>query len=148
MKPVKCPIMTDMVIVDYRIKDKVCHKILMAPITEREEFILDSEDFIELNIRDRNVVIPKKKVYFYGSIDFTEGSNDLDTIRDMNLIIRDGMQGVCIPAYYNYNEHIAVSTGKTILYYDTLRTDVILKYKHGCLGKPEKVIVWQESKKV
>lgn len=135
----------DLQILLYRIKDRVVHKILMAPITEQQEFHLDNNDSITIVINNEERTIEKKKVFFYGNIDFSADSDDLAVIENMNLIPRDSMRGVCIPSKYSYKNHTAVGNYIGPYWYDTTRTDLLLKFKHGCLGKPERIIVWQEN---
>lgn len=146
-KIIKLPIFKDFVIVHFLIKDKIPHRIIMAPITEKDEFFIDANDFIQLTIKDKPRRIDKNNILFYGNIDFSVDSRDLDIIEHMNLIPLTDGRGYSIPAYYNYKEHNALGNEKGPYHYDTIRTDLVLKYKHGCLGKPERVIVWKDTTK-
>lgn len=142
------PTSKDVVIVHWRVVDKRVRKILMAPITEEQEMRLDKGLVIEIITHNKGYVLSREDAIVYGNIDFNNDSNDMDFIRDLEWCIDDYFKGVCIPSRYNYEKHTAVGNRHGILYYDTVRSDTILKYKHGCLNKPERVIVWKETSKI
>ena len=148
LKTYHLPISKDVVVVHWRIIDKRIRKILMAPITEKQESDLDKGYTISVITHFKGYVLSKEDAIVYGNIDFSNDSNDLDFIRDLEWCIEDYFKGVCIPSRYNYEKHTALGNRNGILYYDTVRSDIILKYKHGCLNKPERVIVWKEVCKI
>ena len=119
----------------------------MAPISDEDEQLLDDNKRILVEINGRMVKLTSKDVICYGSIDFTHDSIDMDFIRGLELFMTDSIRGVAIPSRYSYKNHTALGTDRGILYYDTVRFDVILKYKHGCLGKPKKIVLWKEYNK-
>lgn len=143
----RLPTSNDFVIVHWRKIDKKIRKILMAPITEEQEQLLDEGNFIEIITHCKGYVLSNKDVIVYGVIDFSEGSLDMDFIYSLNWCADDYFKGMCIPSRYNYNKHTALGNDKGLLYYDTIRCDTILKYKHGCLGKPKRVVIWKEFSK-
>lgn len=118
----------------------------MAPITEKQEYLLDEADSLDIVIDGVTRTIDKRSIYFYGKINFDEDGNDMAIAENMELIPIIDTRGYSIPSRYNYNKHTAIGNEKGPYHYDTIRTDLVLKYKHGCLGKPERVVVWKDTR--
>ena len=114
-------------------KDK--KSIIMIPISEAEEQELDNGS---LNVvRDnREFSILAKDIICYGEIDFSNDSEDMDTIANMNWLDHLNFQGITVPSDYDYEEHCCYPPGKYIRFYDTTNPAIVARYAHACLGKP------------
>ena len=141
------PVYTDYVIVHWKAIDKRIRKIFMAPITDEDELILDEGRAIFVEINGRNVKLTNKSVICYGCVDFGSDSSDMDFIRNLGWCEGDCFRGTALPSRYNYKNHTAVGNLHGVLWFDTCRTDDVLRYKHGCLGKPKRIVVWKEYSK-
>ena len=119
--------------------------IIMIPITEDDEKQLDKGS-LHIIKGDQEFVILPDKIICYGKIDFSNNSEDLDTISNMNWLDHLILRGVTVPSDYNYEEHSCCPPGKYIRYYDTTNPAVIVKYAHACLGKPERCCIFKQIK--
>lgn len=123
-------------------KDK--KSIIMIPISEAEELELDNgalhvvRDNIEFSILSKDIIC-------YGEIDFSNDSEDMDTIANMNWLDHLILQGVIVPSDYNYEEHCCYPPGKYIRYYDTTNPATVARYVHGCLGKPQRCCIFKHT---
>lgn len=118
--------------------------IIIIPITEEDEKKLD-KGTIHAVRGDQEFFILPDKIICYGKIDFSNSSEDLDTISNMNWLDHLILQGVTIPSDYNYEEHCCYPPGKYIRYYDTTNPAIITKYAHACLGKPERCCIFKQT---
>lgn len=144
LKTFHLPTYTDYVIVHWKTVDKKVRKIFMAPITYEDELILDDGKPIFIEINERNVRLTNKSVICYGCVDFDTDSSDMAFVRNLRWCEGDGFRGTAMPSRYNYKNHTAVGDAHGMFWFDTCKSDDILRYKHGCLGKPERIVVWKE----
>lgn len=115
----------------------------MIPISEDEEHNLDRGGLHA--IRDnQEFFILSKNVICYGEIDFSNSSEDMDTIANMNWLDHLNFQGIPVPSDYNYEEHCCCPPGKYIRYYDTTNPAIVVRYAHGCLGKPKRCCIFKK----
>lgn len=117
----------------------------MTHITENEEKALDNNETISITRGSCTFKIPKNKVYAYGEIDFNKGSDDYNTLADMNWFDRMELHGVDILSRYNYKHNTALSDRKGGRWYDTTRPELVCQFKHGQLGKPKRTIIFKTS---
>lgn len=137
------PIFTSYQIITSRILD--CHTkhcIIIAPITEEQELELDNAKPIDFNFPNKTIRISSNDVIFYGNIDFNNGSEDMETLSEVNWLSNFIEKGICIPADYNYDEHVCYSPLPSYRYTQTFRPEVLTKYKYACLGKPDRCIIF------
>lgn len=140
------PIFTDYQIIVSRIIDlHTKHCVIMAPITEEQELEIDNAESI--CIKNNNVAfsIMPNKVIFYGEIDFTAGSEDMDTLSEVNWLSDFIERGICVPSDYNFDEHCCNSPLPLYRYTQTFRPEVLTKYKYACLGKPQRIVIFNHN---
>ena len=97
-----------------------------------EDKIMFGEEQI-LKRGDKSFKISKNNVYFYGSINFNTDSPDYKEIENMASVYQ-------MEVILNITEDNPKPRVKTI---DTFNFARICQYKHGCLGKPTKVVVFR-----
>lgn len=138
------PIFTEyQVIICHTISIHRQERILMIPINEEEELLLDKGKTLNIDRGKLRLSIAPKDVQFYGEIDFTEGSDDLEEIDTAKWFVNPSIPNVCIPSDYDYKTHTCNSPLKAYRWYDTCSPAKIVKYKHACLGKPERVLIFK-----
>lgn len=121
--------------------------IVMIPITEKEEILLDN-GFLEVEHGGQKFAIynnkEKSNIVCYGEIDFHTNSDDYYVIEGMNWLDHLQAVGICVPADYVYEEHCCYSPIKSYRYYDTTNPAVLTQYIHGVLGKPQRCCIFKE----
>ena len=112
-------------------------RILMAPITEKEEALLDKGKAFTIHRGDLSFSLNSDNVFAYGEVDFHKGTEDYENIGSL-IPYRDRIH---LPLHYDYDTH------KTkIKRYQTYETDNIgamAQYAHGRLGKPKRVVIFK-----
>ena len=105
------------------------------------------------NLNDLNIVrgdckfhITPDDVFCYGDIDFHEGSDDCKELDTFNWLEHLIAKGVPIPSKYNYDKHECKSPIDKYLITETFRNSTLCRYLHGCLGKPQFVVIFREVK--
>lgn len=141
-KIVPCPTRNDYYLVAYHTKFKRHLAIIMAPLTEKQEEILDNGESIDIKIENTTVSIDADSVYCYGEVDFSPASEDCELIATFDWFdITDKV--FYLPSDYNYKEHTATSIKHNVKYYDTKDCKKVARYCHGCLGKPKRVVIFK-----
>lgn len=144
MKKIFMPIIHDyQTLICRTINGKEQHSVIMVPINEREELKFEQTGEISLVRGNIKFNIKAKDVYCYGEIDFSNGSEDMETISEFNWLDFMTERGVSVPANYNYEGHYCLTEGDDYKTYDTTKPEVVAKYKHALLGKPERVIIFR-----
>lgn len=118
-------------------------RIIMTYITEDEEKDLDAGNTISIQRGDVMFTIQPNEVECYGVIDFNKDSDDMDVIADFHWFTTLGMAGVWVPSRYSYKKHCAYSDLPVPRIYDTFKPEVVAQYAHGCIGKPERCIIFK-----
>lgn len=133
---------------DYHIlvsRTDVNHKeqVIMTYITEEEEQKLDESK--ELVIERSNIIfkVHHNNIYCYGEVNFKEGSDDCKQIATFNFLDYLGWKGVMIPSDYHYDTHECHSPLTSYRWYETWQPDVLARYAHGCLNKPERIVLFR-----
>ena len=114
-------------------------RILMAPITEKEEALLDKGRAFTIHRGDLSFSLNSDNVFAYGKVDFHKGTEDYENIDEL-IPYRDVVH---LPFNYDYDTHTCKTKTK---YYQTYETDDIsamAQYAHGRLGKPERVVIFK-----
>lgn len=114
--------------------------LVMTSITEDEEIKIDNNETIEITRGKYKFVISPKDVYVYGDVDFSPSSSDLDRIAKFDFYLE---KGKVVPAKYDYNTHTCLSDIDRYKMYDTTDIATIVKYAHGCINKPKKIIIFK-----
>lgn len=133
---------------DYHIlvsRTDVNHKeqVIMTYITEEEEQKLDESK--ELVIERGNIIfkVHHNNIYCYGEVNFKEGSDDCKQIATFNFLDYLGWKGVMLPSDYHYDTHECHSPLTSYRWYETWQPDVLARYAHGCLNKPERIVLFR-----
>ena len=120
--------------------------IIMIPITEDDEQKLDKGS-LRVIIDGKEFFVFPNNIICYGEIDFSNDSEDMNTISNMNWLDHLFLRGVTVPSDYNYEEHCCYPPGKYIRYYDTTNPSIVAKYAHACLGKPQRCCIFKHITK-
>lgn len=114
-------------------------RIVMAPITEKEEALLDKGKAFTIHRGGLSFNLSFDNVLAYGEVDFHNGSEDYENIDEL-ISYRDIIH---LPFNYDYDTHTCKTKTK---YYQTYETDNIgamAQYAHGKLGKPKRVVIFK-----
>ena len=122
----------------------VKEKVIMAEITEKQFHAIKHGDDIILKNYGRTSKIAPEQVYCFGNIDFSKGSDDLETIDTFNWFDHLMAKGVSVPSDYDYDTHTCLSPLKTYRYYETFKPSIAARYAHAFLGKPKYTIIYKE----
>lgn len=136
------PTFKDCIIVDSHVTKGSTHKVIMTSITEEQENILDKDGQLTLDVNGLKCIVNKNNVYCYGVVDFTKGSDDLKEIAKFTFLDYRSDSGVVIPASYDYEKHECVSKKPFYMITETFKPDVLVKYKHACINKPERIVLF------
>lgn len=114
--------------------------VCMIEIDEKEELKIDKlgDKILSLERGDRIFNITKDKIYCYGEVDFNS-REDLETIEDFKFVT-DYVQYI---TRYDYDKHCSYSFGKKPSWSETNSSAKLAKFAHGCLGKPERIILFK-----
>lgn len=137
------PIFQDYHILISRIDTNHREQVIMTYITEEEEQKLDESK--ELVIERGNMIfqVHHNNIYCYGEVNFKEGSDDCKQIATFNFLDYLGWKGVMLPSDYHYDTHECHSPFTSYRWYETWQPDVLARYAHGCLNKPERIILFR-----
>ena len=149
LKIVKLPICRDYQRLICRTNKLSYNRIYMTYINgvEEDKIMFGEEQILKRG--DKSFKISKNNVYFYGSINFNTDSPDYKEIENMDMFDSTDTRGIEVPVDYIYKTHSVILNitednpkprVKTI---DTFNFARICQYKHGCLGKPTKVVVFR-----
>ncbi len=118
---------------------------IMIAIDEDEEKIIDNIDksIISFTRGNKTFEVTMKDIYCYGEIDF-EDKNTLDKINTFKFLDYLGNSGIYIYSNYDY-EHNAVNTPKKHpMWTETWSPLQLIKYAHGRMGKPQRVLLFNQ----
>lgn len=113
-----------------------------------EDKIMFGEEQV-LKRGDMSFKISKRNVFFYGNINFETNSPDYKELELMDMFDSNDSRGIDIPVGYIYKTHSVILNRTKDNYHpkvktiDTFNFARICQYKHGCLGKPTKVVVFR-----
>ena len=119
----------------------------MTYLTEQEEKLLDEGKTIIISRKNTDFTIRPIDLVAYGKIDYSDDSEDLDTISQFNWFRNDNkMCGFVMPSEYDYKTHSVTSDIKGGRKFDTTQCDIVAQYIHGCIGKPERTIIFNSER--
>ena len=137
----------------YRILNnrKVCSETkstIMIPINEDEELLIDNIDKQTLHFHrgNRTFSVQMRDIYCYGEVDFTD-KDTLDKINNFNFLDHLEIVGACIYSNYDYKTHSCVSPKRYCLWTETWHPAVLAKMAHGYLGKPKRILLFNQISK-
>ena len=137
------PIFQDYYILISRIDDKRKEQVIMTYITEEEEQKLDDSEELILERGNMSFQINYNNIYCYGEVDFHEGSDDCKQIATFNFLNYLGWKGIVIPSDYYYDTHECHTPIKPYRWRETWKPDVLARYAHGCLNKPQRIVLFR-----
>ena len=114
-------------------------RILMAPITEKEEALLDDGKAFIIHRGDLSFNLSPDNVFAYGEVDFHKGSEDYENM-DALIPYRDMVH---LPLNYDYDTHTCKTPTKMYQTRETNDIGAMAQYAHGRLGKPNKVVIFR-----
>ena len=114
-------------------------RILMAPITEQEEALLDDGKAFAIHRGDLSFNLSSDNVFAYGEVDFHKGTEDYENI-DALIPYRDMVH---LPLHYDYDTHTCKTKTKCYQTYETDNIGAMAQYAHGRLGKPKRVVIFK-----
>ena len=114
-------------------------RILMAPITEKEEALLDKGKAFTIHRGDLSFSLNPDNVFAYGEVDFHKGTEDYENIGSL-IPYRDMVH---LPLHYDYDTHTCKTKIKHYQTYETDNIGVMDQYEHGRLGKPKRVVIFK-----
>ena len=111
----------------------------MAPITEKEEALLDKGRAFTIHRGDLSFNLTPDNVFAYGEVDFHNGSEDYENIDEL-IPYRDMIH---LPFNYDYDTHTCKTKNKCYQTYETDNIGAMAQYAHGRLGKPKRVVIFK-----
>lgn len=114
-------------------------RILMAPITEKEEALLDKGKAFTIHRGDLSFNLTSDNVFAYGEVDFHNDTEDYENIGSL-IPYRDRVH---LPLYYDYDTHSCKTKLKRYQTYETDNIGAMAQYAHGRLGKPKRVVIFK-----
>ena len=114
-------------------------RILMAPITEKEEALLDKGKAFTIHRGDLSFNLTSDNVFAYGEVDFHKDTEDYENIGSL-IPYRDMVH---LPLYYDYDTHTCKTKIKRYQTYETDNIGAMAQYAHGRLGKPKRVVIFK-----
>lgn len=120
---------------------------IMIGIDEREEELIDNIKGQVLYFRrgDKVFSVSMRDIYCYGEVDF---NNDdiIDQIENFGFLDYLDEVGVRVRSRYDYETHSCNSPRRTCLWTETWSPSLLAKMAHGYLGKPERILLFRQSK--
>lgn len=120
----------------------------MIPIDEDEEKLIDNIDksILPFHRGNRSFSISMKDIYCYGEVDF-EDENTLNQIKDFKFLNHLDEVGVHIYSRYDYKTHSCYSPKRYCLWTETWNPAELAKMAHGYLGKPQRILLFNQTVK-
>lgn len=137
------PIVQDYYILTSRTDAKRIEQVIMTYITEEEEQKLDNNEELIIGRGEASFNIQCNNVYCYGEVNFNKGSDDCKKIATFNFLNYLGWKGIVIPSDYHYDTHECHSPLKSYRWTETWKPDVLARYAHGCLNKPQRIVLFR-----
>ena len=121
---------------------------IMIPINKNEELLIDNIDKQTLHFHrgNRTFSVQMRDIYCYGEVDFND-KNTLDKINNFNFLDYLEEKGVTIYSNYDYETHSCSSPEKYCLWTETWHPAVLAKMAHGYLGKPKRILLFNQISK-
>lgn len=118
---------------------------VMIPIDEDEEKLIDNIDKSTLAFHrgKRSFSVSMRDIYCYGEVDF-EDENVLNQIKEFKFLEYLQETGIKICADYNYKTHTCKSSKPYILYTETWNPAELAKRAHAYLGKPKRILLFNQ----
>lgn len=147
---VSMPITKNYRILTYDNRNKVKREItVMTYISEEEESHIDKGETLLLTRGDRHLTVEVRRVYCYGEVDFSTGSDDFNQIDTFSFLdYLTGFTGLPIYANYDYKTHTCRIPEHKLYWAETWSPAIVAQYAHGCLGKPQRIVLFKMTPKI
>lgn len=123
-------------------------RTIMIPIDEEEENLIDNIDKSVLIFHrgNRSFSVSMKDIYCYGEVDFNDSNtiSKIEKFKFLNYLIDVGIR---IYSRYDYNTHSCSSPIRNALWAETFNCATLAKMAHGYLGKPKRILLFNEFTK-
>lgn len=118
---------------------------IMIPIDEKEEKLIDNIDrnVLQFHRGDRTFSVSMRDIYCYGECDFTD-KDTLNKIEKFKFLDFLGEVGVHIYSNYDYKTHSCSSPKRHPLWTETWNPAKLAKMAHGYLGKPKRILLFEQ----
>lgn len=119
-------------------------RVMMSYLTQEEENLIDANKTIHIKRGELTFDLSPKDIEFYGDVDFSYESDDYYRVDDTTWISSlSDITPIPIPSKYNYKEHTCKSPKPQYLWTETYSPARVAQYRHACLGKPNKVVIFK-----
>lgn len=116
----------------------------MTYISEEEESLIDRGKTLNLQRGDAEFTIESYDIYCYGEVNFDLSSDDMYKIDNLNFLdYLKGASGYPICSDYDYESHTCKSPISCYRITETWHPSVLARYAHGCLGKPQRIVLFK-----
>lgn len=118
--------------------------VFMTYISKEEEDLIDNlnNNTLILERGQKTFDIKINQIFCYGEVNFND-INDLNTIENFNFLSHLGAVGIHIYHNYDYNTHTCSSSRKSPFWTETWSPSEVARFAHGCLGKPERIVLFK-----
>lgn len=118
-------------------------QVVMLPITKEQEEQLDNGESLLIETDRGTFNVNPDLCYAYGKFDLSPNSNDILTMYKANWFSSLEIKHSII-SDYDYEQHCGISDRRGGRWYNTSNLKDYLPYLHGCLGKPERIVIFKE----
>ena len=118
-------------------------RTIMIPISEQEEKSIDNikNSVLKFQRGDISFSVKMNDIYCYGEVDFTN-RDDLNQIDSFNFLDYLGATGIHIYSRYDYKTHSCEAPNNMLLWAETWRPSAVAQMAHGYLGKPQRILLF------
>lgn len=120
-------------------------RIMISYLSQDDENLIDAGKSIKIKRGALTFNLSPKDIEFYGDVDFSNNSEDLEEIDEVNWLNNFADVTVPIPSNYNYEKHACKSKELRYFWTETVSPAKLVQYAHGCLGKPKKVVIFKHK---
>lgn len=113
-------------------------------VTKEQEDKLVENGKLSITKGDKVFEVNLDHCFCYGNIDFTTNSDDLNEIDESGMFEKYDIKFV-LHSNYDYATHTCKTPYKYVMWYDSWDIKKILQYIHGCLNKPERVLIFKNT---
>lgn len=142
------PIYPDFCILNKNVSSLGTRLTVMIPIDEEEEKLIDNIDksVLKFHRGHKTFSVSMKDIYCYGEVDF-EDEDTLNQISEFKFLSYLGEVGVHICSNYDYKTHSCSSPKRYCLWTETWDPIKLAKIAHGYLGKPKRILLFNQITK-
>lgn len=118
----------------------------MIPITENEENLIDNigKETLHFHRGTRSFSVQMKDIYCYGEVDFND-KETLNKIEEFSFFNYFNTKGVCVYSNYDYKSHSCTSPIRKLMLTETWSPTYLTKMAHGYLGKPQRILLFNQT---